>query len=72
MRYPNVNNVLLKGNTKTSVSLNNDIQVDLRVVEKKSFGAALQYFTGSKEHNVKMRSMASKKGLKLNEYGLFD
>ncbi len=72
VRYPNVNNVLLKGNTKTSVSLNNDIQVDLRVVEKKSFGAALQYFTGSKEHNVKMRSMASKKGLKLNEYGLFD
>ena len=71
-RYPDVNNILLKGKTKTSVFLNDDIQVDLRVVEKKSFGAALQYFTGSKEHNVKMRSIAIKKDMKLNEYGLFD
>jgi len=72
VKYPDVKNVLLKGNTKTSVLLNNDIQVDLRVVEKKSYGAALQYFTGSKEHNVKMRSIAIKKGLKLNEYGIFN
>jgi len=70
--YDNVQRVLLKGSTKTSVLLNDDVQVDLRVVESKSFGAALQYFTGSKEHNVKMRNLAIKKGFKLNEYGLFD
>ena len=70
--YPDVQRVLLKGNTKTSVILNDGLQVDLRVVKKDSYGAALQYFTGSKEHNVKMRSLAIKKGLKLNEYGLFN
>ena len=69
--YPQVKRVLLKGLTKTSVLLNDDLQVDLRVVDDNSFGAALQYFTGSKEHNVKMRSLAIKKGFKLNEYGLF-
>jgi len=72
VNYPDVQRVLLKGSTKTSVVLNDNLQVDLRVVEDKSFGAALQYFTGSKEHNVKMRSIAIKKGFKLNEYGLFD
>lgn len=72
VKYHNVQRVLLKGSTKTSVLLNDDLQVDLRVVEEKNFGAALQYFTGSKEHNVKMRSIAIKKGMKLNEYGLFD
>jgi DNA polymerase (family 10) len=72
VNYPDVQRVLLKGSTKTSVILNDELQVDLRVVEDKSFGAALQYFTGSKEHNVKMRSLAIKKGYKLNEYGLFD
>jgi DNA polymerase (family 10) len=72
VKYSDVKQVLLKGSTKTSVILNDDLQVDLRVVEDKSFGAALQYFTGSKEHNVKMRSLAIKKGYKLNEYGLFD
>lgn len=70
--YPQVKQVLLKGKTKTSVLLVDGIQVDLRVVEKKSFGAALQYFTGSKEHNVSMRGTAIKKGLKLNEYGVFE
>jgi len=70
--YENVKRVLLKGSTKTSVILNDDLQVDLRVVSDKSFGAALQYFTGSKEHNVKMRSIAIKNGYKLNEYGLFE
>ncbi|MEF8879087.1 MAG: DNA polymerase/3'-5' exonuclease PolX [Candidatus Thermoplasmatota archaeon] len=70
--FDDVKRVLLKGKTKTSVLLNNDSQVDLRVVENKSFGSALQYFTGSKEHNVTMRGIAIKKGLKLNEYGLFD
>lgn len=72
VKYQDVQRVLLKGVTKTSVILNDDLQVDLRVVEDKSFGAALQYFTGSKEHNVKMRSIAIKKGYKLNEYGLFN
>lgn len=72
VKYHDVQRVLLKGSTKTSVLLNDDLQVDLRVVEERNFGAALQYFTGSKEHNVKMRSIAIKKGMKLNEYGLFD
>jgi len=72
VKYNDVDRVLMKGSTKTSVVLNDNLQVDLRVVKDESFGAALQYFTGSKEHNVKMRSIAIKKGLKLNEYGLFE
>jgi DNA polymerase (family 10) len=60
-----------KGSTKGSVILSAGVQADLRVVEKKSFGAALAYFTGSKEHNVRLRELAVKMGLKLNEYGLF-
>ncbi len=70
--YEGVQRVLLQGSTKTSVLLHDDLQVDLRVVSPESFGAALQYFTGSKEHNVKMRGLAIKQGFKLNEYGLFD
>lgn len=70
-KYPDVDHILSKGSTKTSVMLVDNLQVDLRVVKKKSFGAALQYFTGSKEHNVAMRSRAIKFGYKLNEYGLF-
>ena len=72
VKYYDVQRVLMKGPTKSSVILNDGLQVDLRVVESKSFGAALQYFTGSKEHNVKMRSLAIKKGYKLSEYGLFE
>ena len=72
VEYENVDRVLLQGSTKTSVLLNDNLQVDLRVVGNDSYGAALQYFTGSKEHNVKMRSIAIKSGFKLNEYGLFD
>jgi len=72
VKYHSVQQVLLKGSTKTSVLLNDGLQVDFRVVKKESYGSALQYFTGSKEHNVKMRSIAIKKGFKLNEYGLFD
>ena len=72
INFSNVQQVLLKGSTKTSVLLNDSLQVDLRVVKDDSFGAALQYFTGSKEHNVKMRSIAIKKGFKLNEYGIFN
>ena len=52
--------------------LEKNLQVDLRVIPPEGYGAALQYFTGSKEHNVKLRTIAVKKGYKLNEYGLFD
>ncbi|MBE3121283.1 MAG: DNA polymerase/3'-5' exonuclease PolX [Thermoplasmata archaeon] len=70
--YPDVAQVLAKGTTKSSVLLNDNLQVDLRVVEEKSYGAALQYFTGSKDHNITLRGLAIRKGYKLNEYGLFD
>lgn len=70
--FSEVQQILAKGTTKSSVLLKDNIQVDLRVVEPKSYGAALQYFTGSKEHNVTLRSFAIKKGYKLNEYGLFN
>jgi DNA polymerase (family 10) len=60
-----------QGKTKSMVKLRNGMDVDLRVVEKESFGAALNYFTGSKDHNVTLRRIAQEKGLKLNEYGLF-
>lgn len=62
--------VLLRGDTKTSVRGPRGIQIDLRVVEQGSFGAALQYFTGSKEHNVRLRSRARDQGLSINEYGV--
>jgi DNA polymerase (family 10) len=68
----NVDRVLGKGGTKASVVLKNGLQVDLRVVEKESYGAALVYFTGSKYHNIRLRKIAIKKGYKLNEYGLFE
>ncbi len=71
VHLPHVKDVLAKGQTKSSVITTEGIQVDLRVVEEDSFGAALQYFTGSKAHNIKLREMASKKGLKINEYGVF-
>ncbi|MEI6239301.1 MAG: DNA polymerase/3'-5' exonuclease PolX [Planctomycetia bacterium] len=63
--------VLLRGDTKTSIRGPRDVQVDLRVVDHDSFGAALQYFTGSKEHNVKLRSRAREQRLSINEYGVF-
>ncbi|MEA3430138.1 MAG: helix-hairpin-helix domain-containing protein [Nanoarchaeota archaeon] len=63
--------VLTKGKTKSNVVLRSGIQVDLRVVESKSWGAALHYFTGPKDHNIKLRQIAINKGYKLNEYGLF-
>ena len=66
-----VEKVLAKGITKSSVRLYGGIQVDLRIVEEESFGSALQYFTGSKEHNIEVRKIAIKHGYKLNEYGLF-
>jgi len=67
----NVDNIIASGETKGSVRLNNNMQVDLRVVSPRNFGAALQYFTGSQAHNIKIRSIAKKQGLKINEYGLF-
>jgi len=71
VHLPNVKDVLMHGPTKSSVVLREGIQVDLRVVEGDSFGAALAYFTGSKSHNIRLREMAVKAGLKLNEYGIF-
>jgi len=67
-----VGSVVSKGSTRSSVKLKKGINVDLRVVDDSSYGAALQYFTGSKYHSIKMRQIAIKKGLKLNEYGVFD
>jgi DNA polymerase (family X) len=63
--------VLLRGETKTSVRGPRGVQIDLRVVERGSFGAALQYFTGSKEHNVRLRSLARDRGMTINEYGVY-
>ncbi|MBC7129088.1 MAG: DNA polymerase/3'-5' exonuclease PolX [Thermoplasmatales archaeon] len=67
-----VEKVIAKGDTKSSVRLYGGLQVDLRIVDKESFGSALQYFTGSKDHNIELRKIAIKKGYKLNEYGLFE
>lgn len=69
---PHVEEVIAKGDTKTSVRTTKGLQVDLRVIPEAVWGAALQYFTGSKAHNVRIREMAVRKKLKLSEYGLFD
>ncbi|MBW2980092.1 DNA polymerase/3'-5' exonuclease PolX [Candidatus Woesearchaeota archaeon] len=66
-----VDDIIARGHTKSSVRLENGIQVDVRVLDDKSFGAALQYFTGSKGHNIHLRKIAIGKKLKLSEYGLF-
>lgn len=71
VHLPHVKDVLMQGPTKSTVIIHEDLQVDLRVVEKESYGAALAYFTGSKAHNIRLREMAMKKGLKINEYGIF-
>jgi DNA polymerase (family 10) len=70
-RFPGTRKIAAAGGTKGSIITDEGVQVDLRIVEGKSYGAALQYFTGSKEHNVKLRALAAAKGLKLNEYGLY-
>lgn len=72
VNLPQVKEILARGITKSSIVTNAGIQVDLRVVEEDSFGAALAYFTGSKAHNIRLREMAMKRGLKINEYGVFD
>ena len=69
--YPEVEEVLAQGATKASLRLACKLQVDVRVVPKESYGAALQYFTGSKAHNVALRQLAQQQGLKINEYGVF-
>jgi DNA polymerase (family 10) len=63
--------ILGRGETKASILTDEGLQVDLRVVPERSYGAALQYFTGSKEHNVRLREMARKQGLTISEYGIF-
>ncbi len=70
-KLPDVKNVLAKGATKCSIVTSDGIQVDLRVIEESTYGASLMYFTGSKAHNIRLRQLAIKKGLKLSEYGLF-
>ena len=69
--HPDVARVIAHGPTKTSVVMGRDSQVDIRVIPAESFGAALQYFTGSQAHAVAVRGMALRKGMKLNEYGVF-
>ena len=71
VKLPMVKQVLGVGHTKATVIIEGGIQVDIRAVECDSFGAALQYFTGSKQHNIHLRTIAQKRGLKLNEYGAF-
>ena len=70
-RWPETSAVLLEGDTKTSIRGPRGVQIDLRVVEHGSFGAAWQYFTGSKEHNVRLRSRARDRDLSINEYGVW-
>ena len=70
-RFPGIAQILAKGEDKVSVKLQNDLQVDVRLLERESYGAALQYFTGSNEHNVALRDRAKRMGFKLSEYGLF-
>jgi DNA polymerase (family X) len=69
---PEVAYIHTKGRTKSTVRLKSGINCDLRIVPEESFGATLQYFTGSKQHNVVLRTIALRKGYKLNEYGLYD
>jgi DNA polymerase (family 10) len=69
--YDGVAEVLARGDTKMTVRLKTGLQVDLRVVPEESYGAALQYFTGSKPHNILLRRRAQERGLKLSEYGIF-
>jgi len=72
LKLPIVSQVIAQGLTKVSVTLNMGLQMDLRLVKPQEFHSALQHFTGSKEHNAKLRSIALKMGYKLNEYGLFE
>jgi DNA polymerase (family 10) len=70
-QYPDVERVVASGATRSTIILKNGLQADLRVVASRSYGAALHYFTGSKDHNIAIRNMGVKAGLKVNEYGIF-
>ncbi len=71
VNYEDIAEVVSQGNTRSTVILRTGLQVDLRVIPQVSYGAALHYFTGSKAHNIAVRKMGVKKGLKINEYGVF-
>jgi DNA polymerase (family 10) len=71
LAYPQIDQVLMAGDTRSTVTLRNGLQIDLRVVPPDCYGAALVYFTGSKEHNVKLRRRAVERGLRISEYGVF-
>lgn len=70
--YPEMREVIAHGSTKSSIRLKSGLQVDLRLVERKSWGAAMHYFTGSKAHNIAVRGLGRERGLKINEYGVFE
>lgn len=70
-QFPRAERVLAAGTTKSSILVSGGVQVDLRIVKAGSYGAALQYFTGSKAHNIRLRNIAKSKGYKLSEYGVF-
>jgi DNA polymerase (family X) len=71
VRYGDVSRIVSKGETRSAVVLRSGIQVDLRVIPEESYGSALHYFTGSKAHNIAIRAIGLKRGLKINEYGVF-
>jgi DNA polymerase (family 10) len=71
-QYREISSVINRGETKSSVLLKSGMQVDLRVLDARIFGAALHYFTGSKNHNIRVRDLAKRKGLKVSEYGVFE
>ncbi|UCH32904.1 MAG: DNA polymerase/3'-5' exonuclease PolX [Candidatus Bathyarchaeota archaeon] len=68
---PQVHRIVSQGSSRSTIIIKGGLQIDLRIVKLSSFGSACQYFTGSKEHNIKLRSLAAQLGYKLNEYGLF-
>lgn len=72
VNYPHAEKTLAKGETRSAIILDTGIQTDLRVIDEKTFGAAMHYFTGSKAHNVTLRDRAKKMGLKVSEYGVFE
>jgi DNA polymerase (family 10) len=72
VNLPYIEKIEAEGDTKATVFIQNQVQVDLRVVNEDEYGAAMQYFTGNKRHNVLLRSLARKKGLTINEYGIFE
>jgi DNA polymerase (family 10) len=71
LEFDAIDRILASGDTKTSIRLRSGLQVDVRLVVPASFGAALQYFTGSKDHNIAIRRLGQQRGLKINEYGVF-